>query len=110
MILPLVTGAPIKQVQKSPAKNRGLTNLTLRFTRLSTTSRENRSRTFAFLEMRRDAQKSQKSVLASRRGDRLTGFQLSKSVHDECGLAGARIVANEVATFCRVPKISSTIR
>lgn len=89
MILQPGTGGPIKQTQKSPADNRGLTVLTLRFTWPLTTSRENRSRTFDFLEMRCDAQKSQKPDLASRRGKRLTGFQLSKSVVDERTLAGA---------------------
>jgi hypothetical protein len=59
-------GGPIKQVQKSAATNRDLTGLTLRFTRLSTTSREKRSKTFDFLETRRDAQKSQNASPAPR--------------------------------------------
>lgn len=109
MLLRRVTGGPIKQPQNSPAKNRGLTDLTLQFTRLSTTASDNIAETFAFLKTRRETQKSQKSLLASRSNNRLLHFQLSKNVVTSVG-SSARILANSVATFCSAEKISSTLR
>lgn len=89
MLLRRVAGGPIKPPQKSPAKNRGLTDLTLQFTRLSTTSRENIAETFAFLDTPRETQKSQKSLRTPWRENRLLDFELSKNISDTCRLVCA---------------------